>query len=156
MIIVVMGVSGAGKTTVGTALASALGWPFVEADDLHTPEHIEKMRRGDPLDDADRGPWLQAVAARMRDLKDGVVACSALRARYRATLRVRDDVHFVFLDVPRPVLGRRLAHRKGHYMPPSLLPSQLGTLERPDDAVVIEGDPPVAAAVAQVRTALGV
>ncbi|HWE26346.1 MAG TPA: gluconokinase [Polyangia bacterium] len=154
MILVVMGVSGAGKSTVGAALAKALGWPFLEADELHSPANIDKMRRGEPLDDADRAPWLQAVAARMRDLQDGVVACSALRERYRAVLRVRDDVKFVFLDVPRAALGRRLAHRKGHYMPPSLLPSQLGTLERPDAAVTIEGELPIAATVAQIRSAL--
>ena len=156
MIIVVMGVSGAGKSTVGSALAKALGWPFVEADELHSAANIDKMKSGNPLDDADRAPWLAAVAARMRELDRAVVACSALRARYRTTLRVRDDVRFVFLDVPRAVLGRRLAHRKGHYMPPSLLPSQLGTLERPDDAVVVEGDVPVESAVAQIRSALGV
>lgn len=155
MIIVVMGVSGAGKSTIGAALAKALGWTFVEADELHSQANIDKMKSGDPLDDADRAPWLEAVAARMRTLDNGVVACSALRARYRTTLRVRDDVRFVFLDVPRAVLGRRLAHRKGHYMPPSLLPSQLGTLERPDDAVVVEGDVPVESAVAQIRLALG-
>jgi gluconokinase len=154
MIVVVMGVSGAGKTTVGEALAAALSWQFVEADDLHSPENRAKMRGGDPLDDADRAPWLQAVAARMRELKDAVVACSALRERYRTVLRVRDDVRFVFLDVPRAVLGKRLAHRKGHYMPPSLLPSQLGTLERPDNALTLDGTKPVDAVVAEIRASL--
>jgi gluconokinase len=154
MIVVVMGVSGAGKTTVGEALARALGWPFVEADELHPAANVDKMRRGEPLDDADRAPWLAAVAARMRALDDGVVACSALRERYRAALRVRPDVRFAFLDVPRDVLAERLAQRRGHFMPPSLLPSQLATLERPDDALVVDGTEPVAAQVAAIRAAL--
>lgn len=154
MIVVVMGVSGAGKTTIGRALATALGWPFVDADDLHPAANVDKMRRGEPLDDADRAPWLAAVAARMRSLGDGVVACSALRARYRDALRVRDDVRFVFIDVPRAVLERRLQHRAGHYMPPSLLPSQLATLEWPRDAIVVDGTQPVDDVVARIRAAL--
>jgi gluconokinase len=149
-----MGVSGAGKTTIGQALAAALGWPFVEADELHPPANVAKMARGEPLDDADRAPWLEAVAARMRALDDGVIACSALRERYRDVLRVRPDVRFILLDVPRALLEQRLAARRGHFMPPSLLPSQLATLERPADAIVIDGAPPVAAQVAAIRAAL--
>lgn len=156
MIVVVMGVSGAGKSTVGAALASALRWTFVEADELHPAANVDKMRRGEPLDDADRAPWLDAVAARMRALPAAVVACSALRERYRARLRVRPDVRFVFLDVPRAELERRLTERKGHYMPPSLLPSQLDTLERPDDALTIDGARPVDAIVARIRAALAI
>ena len=154
MIVVVMGVSGAGKTTVGRALAAAVGWPFVEADELHPPANVAKMARGEPLDDADRAPWLAAVAARMRELEDGVVACSALREQYRRVLRVRDDVRFVLLDVPREVLEERMARRRGHFMPPSLLPSQLATLERPTDALIVDGTEPVEAQVAAIRAAL--
>lgn len=154
MIVVVMGVSGAGKTVVGRALATALGWRFVEGDDLHPRANVDKMRRGEPLDDADRAPWLRALADTMRALSDGVVACSALRESYRQELRVRDDVRFVWLDVPEPVLAARLAARTGHYMPPSLLPSQLATLERPDDALRVDGTQPVDAIVAGIRASL--
>jgi gluconokinase len=156
MIVVIMGVSGAGKTTIGRALAAALGWPFVDADQLHPAANVAKMSRGEPLDDADRAPWLEAVAARMQKLDDGVVACSALRAAYRQALRVRDDVRFVELEVPRAVLEERLAGRRGHFMPPSLLGSQLATLEEPTDAVRVDGTQPVAAQVAAIRAALRV
>jgi gluconokinase len=154
MIVIVMGVAGAGKTTVGRALAAALGWPFVDADDLHPAANVDRMRRGQPLDDADRAPWLQAVASTIRTMKDGVVACSALKRAYRDALRVRDDVRFVYLVVDRAVLERRLAARRGHYMPPSLLPSQLATLEPPDDAIVVDGDAPVDRLVDEIRAAL--
>jgi gluconokinase len=156
MIVVVMGVSGAGKSSVGSALAKALGWPFVEGDELHPAVNIAKMHRGQPLDDADRAPWLAAVASKLRTLGDGVVACSALRARYRQVLRVRPDVRFVLIDVPEAVLAERLSRRQGHYMPASLLPSQLATLERTDDLIVVDGTQPVDAAVAQIRGALSI
>jgi gluconokinase len=156
MIVVVMGVSGAGKSTVGGALAAALGWPFVEADELHPPANVAKMARGEPLDDADRAPWLEAVATRMRALDDGVVACSALRERYRDVLRVRPDVRFVLLDVPRALLEERLKKRRGHFMPRSLLDSQLATLEHPKGAVVIDAAQPVATQLAAIRHALGI
>ncbi len=151
-----MGVAGAGKSTVGEALARALGWPFVEGDALHPPANVAKMRRGEPLDDADRAPWLRAIADEIRARPDAVVACSALREAYRAALRVRPDVRFVFLDVPRALLDERLAKRRGHFMPPTLLASQLATLERPADAVTVDGAQPVAAQVATIRAALGI
>jgi len=154
MIVVVMGVSGAGKTTIGQALATALGWPFVEGDDFHPQANVDKMARGEPLDDDDRAPWLAALAAKMRTLDDGVVACSALRQSYRDVLRVRDDVRFVLLDVPRAELERRLQLRRGHFMPSSLLDSQLATLEHPSDALVVDGNQPPDAQVAAIRAAL--
>jgi gluconokinase len=154
MIVVVMGVSGAGKTTVGKALATDLGWEFLDADDLHPHANLEKMRRGVPLDDADRAPWLEAVAERMRAMADGVVACSALKEAYRERLRVRPDVRFVLLDVPREVLEERLARRSGHYMPASLLESQLATLQRPVDADVVDGGRGLQEVVAEIRARL--
>lgn len=156
MIVVVMGVSGAGKTTIGEALAIALGWPFVEGDDFHPQANVDKMARGEPLDDDDRAPWLAALAAKMRTLADGVVACSALREKYRDVLRVRDDVRFVLLDVSRVELERRLQSRRGHFMPASLLDSQLATLEHPSDALVIDGAQSPAEQVAAIRAALRV
>ena len=132
---VVMGVSGSGKTTVGIGLAARLGWEFLDADDLHPPHNVEKMAAGEPLDDADRAPWLDAVAERIDVAiatgSSTVIACSALRRRYRDVLR-RPSVMFVVLDGPREVLLGRLQHRRGHFMPADLLDSQLATLERPD------------------------
>ena len=154
MIVVVMGVSGAGKTTIGEALANALGWPFVEGDDFHPQANVDKMARGEPLDDADRAPWLAALAAKMRTLDDGVVACSALRETYRDVLHVHDDVRFVLLDVPRAELERRVHARRGHFMPASLLDSQLQTLEHPSGALVVDGTQPPAEQVAAIRAAL--
>jgi gluconokinase len=154
VIVVVMGVSGAGKSTAGRALADALGYPFLEGDDLHPAANVAKMASGVPLDDDDRAPWLDAIAAQLRAMPDGVVACSALKAAYRARLRVRPDVRFVLLDVPEAELERRLRARKGHYMPPSLLASQLQTLERGGDLLVVDGAQPVDAIVAAIRARL--
>src|SRR5262245_11668273 len=132
-----MGVAGSGKTTIGALFARARSLPFVEGDDLHPPENVRRMAAGIPLTDDDRLPWLLAIAARLRDAHRAghglVVACSALKRSYRDLLRTRGtaDVRFVFLAGSRSLLLERLAGRRGHFMPPSLLDSQLGTLEEP-------------------------
>jgi gluconokinase len=156
--VVVMGVSGSGKTTVGTALARRLGRRFVEGDQLHPPQNIAKMRRGEPLDDADRAPWLDLVADGLARDPDVVVSCSALRRAYRDRLRRQvPDLLFVHVSVPDAVLRERVESRQGHWMPASLLSSQLETLEplQPDErGVVVDGTEPVDEVVDQVVAAL--
>lgn len=157
MIVVVMGPSGAGKSTIGRALGDALGWDFVDADDLHPAANVDKMRRGQPLDDADRAPWLDRVAAaidaRRARGQDLVVACSALRQAYRDRLA---PARFVLLTAPPEVLAERLRARRGHFFPPSLLASQLDTLEPPRDAAAVDATRPVADVVAAIRRALAI
>lgn len=128
-----MGVSAAGKTSVGTELAQRLGVPFVDADDLHPASNLAKMTAGEPLTDADRAPWLERVAHALRGSDGAVIACSALKRAYRDQLRGDGDIEigFVFLEVPSDVLERRLCQRADHFMPASLLDDQLATLERP-------------------------
>ena len=134
--VVVMGVSGSGKSTVAARLAQKLGWDFAEADTFHSPANIEKMRSGIALTDEDRRPWLDAIAAwidsqRMRE-RPCVVACSALKRRYRERLSGgRADVRFAYLSGPYDLVAGRLAGRSGHYMPQSLLQSQFDALEPP-------------------------
>ena len=133
---VVMGVTGSGKTTVGAALAGALGVDFVEGDDYHPPENVRRMASGIPLTDDDRVGWLRALATRIRDARDAgaglVLTCSALKRSYRDVLRAAaPEVQFVFLTGPRALIAERLAERRGHFMPASLLESQLETLEDP-------------------------
>lgn len=148
-VIAVMGVSGSGKSTVGGLLAERLGVPYAEADDFHPPDNIAKMAAGHPLDDADRAPWLDAIAAwiEAREGKGGVVTCSALRRGYRDRLRAgAPDLFFLHLDGPPELIASRLAGRTQHFMPPDLLRSQLEALEPldPDEAgavVTIEGGP---------------
>jgi carbohydrate kinase (thermoresistant glucokinase family) len=155
--VVVMGVSGSGKTTVGAALAEALGVPFVDADSLHPAANVAKMASGIPLDDADRAPWLDAVGA---VLARGpvVVACSALKRAYRDTLRAAaPTLELVFLDGSAELLASRMSDRPGHFMPPSLLASQLQTLERPapdELALVADISQPLGDLVETVRAAL--
>lgn len=143
MVVIVMGVSGVGKTTVGRRLAEALGWRFLDADDVHPPENIAKMAAGVALTDEDRAPWL----ARLRDcvqraLESGeelVLACSALKRPYRELLTVDPRrVRWVYLHAPRELIAERLGQRRGHYMPSTLLDSQLATLEAPEDALPVD------------------
>ena len=151
--IVVMGVSGAGKSTFAAALAKRLGHVFLEGDTFHPPANIKKMSAGIALNDDDRAPWLDAIGTRMHailGLGDGVVAaCSALRRSYRAriTAAAGGPVTFILLDSPAAVLAERMTRRPGHFMPASLLTSQLATLERPgpdEQALVLPGTLPVA------------
>lgn len=161
-VVVVMGVAGAGKSTVGTALATRLDWPFEDADRLHPPRNVAKMRAGIPLGDEDRGPWLAAVAARIDAWRDagqsGVVACSALKRRYRTVIvGERPEVRLVFLSGSRELLAERLARRTGHFMPASLLDTQLATLEPPapeEKAIAVSVAEPVEAIVGRIVAAL--
>ncbi len=137
-ILVVMGVSGSGKSSLALGLRDALGWTFQEGDELHPPANVEKMRQGIPLDDDDRAPWLATCAAWIRARHDahepGILTCSALKRAYREVLwQGLDDVWFLYLKVPEAVLKERLARRTHHYMPSSLLPTQLRTLEEPGE-----------------------
>lgn len=161
--IVVMGVSGAGKTTVGALLAERLGWPFEDGDSFHPPENVGKMRAGTPLTDEDRWPWLRAIAARIAEARGQgtgvVIACSALKRAYRDVLRDRQaDLRFLHLTGEPALIMARQAARQGHYMPASLVANQFATLEPPDtEADVIdlevEAEPPaiVQKAIAALR-----
>jgi carbohydrate kinase (thermoresistant glucokinase family) len=163
MIVLLMGVSGVGKTTIGARLADALGAGFHEGDAFHPPANVAKMARGEPLTDDDRLPWLEAIAAAIGRAdwagETAVFACSALRRRYRDILRgACSDLKLVHLAGSEALVRGRLEARRGHFMPPALLPSQFRTLERPDPderAIVID----IAAAperiVAAIRAALG-
>ena len=161
MVVIVMGVTGCGKTTVGRRLSAELEWPFYDADDFHPPENVAKMSRGIPLTDTDRGPWLSAIRQRIDETVDGgghaVIGCSALKETYRHVLRDGAPlVAFAFLTGPRALLAERLRHRVGHFMNPALLDSQLATLEEPAYAVRVEIALPLAAQVRRIRAALGV
>lgn len=134
-----MGVSGAGKSTVGRALADRLGFPFLDADEFHPPENVAKMASGTPLTDADRKPWLEALNRALLARPDAVLACSALKASYRAQLaRGLADCRFVHLRGSIQVIRERLAARQHRYMPASLLESQFATLEPPGDAIEVD------------------
>jgi gluconokinase len=156
MIVLVMGVSGSGKTTVGERLAEKLGVRFLDADEFHPPENVAKMAAGVPLTDADRAPWLARLNEALKKESNAVLACSALKDRYREALsRGVADFRVVFLDPPAGLLRARVAGRKHRYMPASLLDSQLAALEPPRGAIEIDvtGDPDhsVARIVAALR-----
>ena len=156
--IIVMGVSGSGKSTIAAALAERLGFDYEDGDDFHSQANIEKMHAGTPLTDEDRWPWLRAIAdaiaAKVDNGRDVVVACSALKRTYRDILvRGRDDVRIVYLKGSRELMAERLKGRKGHFINPSLLDSQFDTLEEPafdEPAVTVEADRPVAAIVRDI------
>lgn len=145
MIVIVFGVSGAGKTTIGKLLAKRLGWRFLEADDFHPRGNVEKMRDGLPLTDEDRWPWLkllrQQIECSLTAKENAVIACSALKRMYRERLRVSDDVKFVLLRGDYALVEKQFHSRRGHFMSPDLLRSQFADLEEPEsdeDAVTIE------------------
>lgn len=159
MIIVVMGVSGSGKSTLGRALARALRWAFIEGDDFHPPHNIEKMRRGEPLNDGDRAPWLaelhRYIAGLDRQGRNAVLSCSALKQSYRAVLsRGIQELRFVFLGGDSEVIRARLRAREAHFIPVGLLDSQIATLETPEDAIFVDIELSTARQVEQVLRAL--
>lgn len=161
MIVLVMGVSGAGKTTLGTRLAERLGCEFIDADEHHPPANVAKMAAGTPLTDDDRWPWLRALRAVIEQaLAEGtsaVVTCSALKRAYRDVLSGGlADVHYVHLTGDKQVLAGRLASRRGHFMNPALLDSQIATLEAPADALDVDVALNPAEQVAFIRRALGI
>lgn len=139
---IVMGVAGAGKSTVASALAAHFGGAFVEGDEFHPAANVEKMTRGEPLTDADRAPWIDALAAAITDAPAGLVfaSCSALTmgVRKRLLAGIRRDTEFLLLDAPEDVILRRLEQRKHHFMKPHMLRSQFETLKRPERAIVID------------------
>jgi len=153
-----MGVSGSGKSVVGQALASDLGWPFYDADDFHPPENVAKMAAGTPLTDADRWPWLDRLTADMGEIDkrgdNAVLACSALRQVYRDRIMRAGGVRFVHLAGTYDTIAARIAGRKHAYMPASLLASQFAALEPPQDAIVVSVEDAIPVQVAKIRAAL--
>src|SRR4051794_1564602 len=160
MIVVLMGVTGSGKTTVGKVLATELGWKFFDADEYHPAANIEKMRQGIPLTDEDRRPWLQALARLIdeeRDLGENIVlACSALKHAYQEYLRHHlDVVRYVCLCGSEDLIRKRLAARKGHFMNPGLLDSQFEILEPPEDAIRVDVTGTPGEIAGEIRRRLG-
>lgn len=158
-ILILMGVSGSGKTTVGQRLARDLGWPFYEGDNFHPADNVAKMAQGVPLADADRYPWLQAIRALIVNLCEtnqrAVITCSALKQAYRDLLRVDEaKIRFVYLQVDPQTLQKRLHQRQAHFMPASLIDSQIAALEEPADALAINAHQPVEQVIAQIRASL--
>jgi len=160
MVVLLMGVSGAGKTAVGEKLAVRTAWPFVDGDDLHPPANIEKMSAGEPLDDQDRRPWLVAIRDVIRTHEEAgtsvIIACSALKARYRRfLLRGVNDVRLVYLEGRPGLIEERMQKRQGHYFDASLLASQFAALEEPVEAVAVSVAGDLEAVTSSVAVALG-
>ena len=159
MIILVMGVTGAGKTTVGTLLAQQLGWAFADADSFHPSANVEKMRQAIPLTDADRIPWLEAIHQQMvqwnASSTNGVITCSALKQSYRELLLRDLDVKLVYLQGSAALIASRVSARKGHFAPAELVASQFADLQEPDDALVVQVDRSPEEIAAEIRQRLG-
>jgi gluconokinase len=160
MVIILMGVTGSGKTTIGWGLARALGWPFYDADDFHPAANVEKMSRGVPLDDADRAPWLAALRELVRGCvesgESAVLACSALKESYRDRLLFDEVVRLVYLKGDENLIRERLRDREGHFMKAAMLDSQFAALEEPDGALRVDVSAPPEEIVKAIRDGLGV
>ncbi len=159
MIVVVMGVTGAGKTTIGNLLAQRLGWEFADADSFHSPANVEKIRLGIPLDDADRAPWIKALRQAMErwvaERRNMVLACSALKASYRDELKIGSEVKFVYLKGTYDLIAQRLRLRHGHFASETILASQFAALEEPNDAITVDIDHSAEEIVADIMRGLG-
>jgi gluconokinase len=159
MIVIVMGVVGAGKTTVGRLLATQSGWEFADADDFHPAANVEKIRHGIALSDDDRRPWLErlrvAIADWIADKRNVVLACSALKRSYRQELQVGPEVRFVYLKGGADLIAQRLHSRQGHFANEQILASQFADLEEPEDAVIVEIGSPPQEIVDEIRDKLG-
>jgi gluconokinase len=159
MIVVVMGVEGSGKTTIGRLLANQLGWEFVDADELHPAANVQKMKRGLPLTDADRMPWLAAIHAKIAEWiaeqRNVVLACSALKESYRKKLWDGPEVKFVYLRGSYELILKRVQGRHGHFAGENILTDQFANLEEPADAVTVEVSGSPEEIVAEIRRRLG-
>jgi gluconokinase len=159
MIVIVMGTTGSGKTTVGSLLAKHMGWEFVDADDFHPPSNVKKMKHGIPLTDADREPWLKTLHDKIvewtAEKRSVVLACSALKQSYRDRLRAGSDVKFVYLKGSYQLFSERVLARRGHFAKQDLLASQFAALEEPTDATTVDAGPPPEQIVSEVRRQLG-
>lgn len=158
MIVIVMGVVGSGKTTVGRLLAEQLGWDFADADDYHSPSNVEKIRKGIGLNGADREPWLESLRAAIMQWiaqdKNVVLACSALKRSYRRKLEPGPGVRFVYLRGSADLIAARLRSRHGHFADAKILASQFDDLEEPEEAVTVDIAKPPAEIVAEIRKQL--
>lgn len=156
MFILIMGVTGCGKTTIGKLLSVQLGWPFYDADDFHSAENVRKMASGIPLTDEDRRPWLEKLHKLVADhdegAENGVLACSALKNAYRAVLTADADVDIVYLKAHPDLIRTRLDARSGHYMPKRLIESQFLDLEEPSDGIIVDAALPPEQIVAAIRS----
>jgi gluconokinase len=159
MIVIVMGTTGSGKTTIGTLLANRLAWEFVDADEFHPPANVEKMKHGIPLTDADRAPWLKALHDKIvewaAEKRNVVLACSALKQSYRDELRASPEVKFVYLKGSYELFSQRVLARKGHFAKQDLLASQFTTLEEPAEAIIVDAARTPEEIVSEVHRQLG-
>jgi gluconokinase len=160
MVILVMGVAGSGKTTIGQMLSAQLNWPFVDGDNLHSVSNIAKMAAGIPLTDDDRAPWLQSIHDVMEgwrmQQKNGIIASSALKEKYRRILLTSPEIKLVYLRGSYDLIYSRMQHRPGHYMKPEMLQSQFAALEEPTDAIVVDIAVPADEIVANIRQTLAI